>query len=149
VFLRDTIHSSRLADDSHRFLAHANLYDNITLDGAWLQSVNRGSTSTGAGFTGTQHVFWNTRVQRNHPTARGVAIESAQFGHGYLLGSTAAAGQTAVLRAQSFTNSTWAALPQQGAPTDTIEAQDAVLEPPSLYEAQRALRCTREGRTCR
>lgn len=149
VFLRDTIRTSRLADDSHRFLAHANLYDNVALDSAWLQSVNRGSTSTGAGYTGTQHVFWNTRVTRNHPTARGVAIESAQFGHGYLLGSIAAAGQTATLRPQSFTNSGWAALPGQGAPTDTVESQGALLDPPSLYEAQRALRCMREGLSCR
>jgi hypothetical protein len=150
VFLRNTIRDSRLSDDAHRFLAHANLYDSIALDRAWLQCVNRGTTSTGAGFTGTQHVFWNTRVLANHSTVRTVAVESAQWGHGYLLGSTAAPGASAVLRPQSFSNSGWAALAQQGdPPRDTVEAEGVALDPPSLYEAQRALRCARESLPCR
>ncbi len=148
VFLRDTTVNSRYSDDSHRFLAHANLYDNFQLDRAWLQSVNRGTTSTGAGFTGTQHVFWNTHVAANHASARGCAIESAQWGHGYLLGSTAAPGATALLCPTSYSNSTWARL-DQGAPTDFTEAAGTALYPPSLYEAQRALRCAREGLVCR
>ena len=147
VFLRDAIVGSRYADDSHRFLAHANLYDSLKLDRAWLQSVNRGTTSTGAGFTGTQHVFWNTSVLANHASARGCAIESAQWGYGYLLGATASPGATALLCPSSYSNSGWAAL-DQGAPTDFTEGAGVVLDPPSLYEAQRSLRCAREGLTC-
>lgn len=150
VFLRDTIRDSRFSDDSHRFLAHGNLYDSVVLDRAWLQSVNRGDTSTGAGLTGTQHVYWNTRVLANHSSASGVAVESAQWGHGYLLGSTAAAGARAILRPQSFSNAGWAALGEQGdPPRDTVEAEGVALDPPSLYEAQRALRCARERLSCR
>ncbi len=148
VFLRDTSVDTRYADDSHRFLAHASLYDGMKLDRAWLQAVNRGTTSTGAGFTATQHVFWNTHVEVNHPSARGCAIESAQWGHGYLLGGSAAPGATALLCPTSFSNSTWSRL-DQGDPVDFTEAAGAPLEPRSLYEAQRALRCAREGLLCR
>lgn len=148
VFLRDTVDSSRYSDDSHRFLAHANLYDNVTLRGGWLQAVNRGSTSGGAGVTATQHVFWNTRVAQNHASARGCAVESAQWGYGYLLGSTATSGSTARLCPMSYSNSEWAAL-DQGAPTDVTESEGTALFPASLYEAQLALRCAREGIPCR
>jgi hypothetical protein len=148
VFLRDTVVDSRYADDSHRFLAHANLYDNVTLDRGWLQSVNRGTTSSGAGFTGTQHVFWNTHVTANHAQARGCAVESAQWGYGYLLGSLAASGATARLCPTSYSNRRWAAL-DQGAPTDVTESEGAPLAPESLYEAQLALRCARESIACR
>ena len=51
VFRDVRIVRSRFADDSHRFLAHANLYDRVVLESGWLQAVNRGTTSTGAGFT--------------------------------------------------------------------------------------------------
>lgn len=147
VFLRDLSVNTRYGDDSHRYLAHANLYDGVRLDRAWLQAVNRGTTSTGAGFTSTQHVFWNTHVVANHPSARGCAIESAQWGHGYLLGGTSDPGATALLCPMSFSNATWARL-DQGDPVDFAEAEGVLLEPRSLYEAQRALRCAREGLTC-
>ena len=148
VFLRDASVDTRYADDAHRFLAQAVLFDNASLDGAWLQAVNRGTTSSGAGFTATDFVFWNPHVLRNHPTARGCAVESAQWGHGYLLGSTAAPGATALLCPTSFSNSGWAAL-DQGAPQDFTESPGVALDPPSLYEAQRALRCARDGIVCR
>ncbi len=148
VFLRNTVTDSRYSDDSHRFLAHANLYDNVRLDRAWLQAVNRGSTSGGAGFTATQHVYWNTRVRANHATARGCAIESAQWGYGYLLGSVAETGATARLCPTSYSNSEWAAL-DQGSPADETESEGRELFPASLYEAQLALRCARERIACR
>lgn len=149
VFHEDTVITSRMADDSHRFLAHANLYDQVDLQGGWLQTVNRGTTSTGAGFTGTQHVFWNTHVTTNHATARGCAVESAQWGHGYLIGSSAAAGATATLCPSSTSNGYWASL-DPGTPTDTAEGEGMgdTLYPPSLYAAQLARRCAASGLTC-
>ena len=149
VFRDDVIHTSRYTDDSHRFLAHANLYDRIDLDSGWLSAVNRGTTSTGAGFTATQQVFWGTHVTAFHPTARGCAIESAQWGYGYLIGSSGVHGAMPHLCPTSFTNSTWAAL-DQGAPSDVVEGEDMAdtLTPHSLHQAMLDLRCARDGLTC-
>ena len=149
VLLRVRIVDSRFSDDAHRFLANANLYDGVELDRAWLQAVNRGTTSSGAGFTATQHVFWNVRVIANHASADGCAVESAQWAHGYLVGSSAESGHDARLCPSSFSNSTWATL-DQGAPVDSVEGEGlgATLFPPSLFAEQLALRCAREGITC-
>jgi hypothetical protein len=149
VFRDVTIHRSRLTDDAHRFLAHANLYDGVVLDSAWLSAVNRGTTSTGAGFTSTQHVFWRTRVEANHPTADACAIESAQFGWGYLIGSSAASGATAELCPRSFTNGYWASL-DPGTPEDFVEGEGMgdTLHPTSLHQSQLDARCAREGIDC-
>jgi hypothetical protein len=149
VFLRMRMVDTRYANDTHRFLSHENLFDQTILDGGWLQSVNRGTTSSGAGFTGTRLVYWNTEVRRNHPTAKGCAIESAQFGDGYLIGSRAAVAQTAKLCPQSFTNGTWKTL-DSGAPVDFVEGEGKSdwLDPPSLYEAQLAKRVERQGLAC-
>ena len=149
VFLRGTMVNSRLTDDAHRFLSHANLYDGVTLDGAWLSAVNRGSTSSGGGFTATAHVFWNTLVLRNHSSAKGCAIETAQWAYGYAMGTRAPAGQSAKVCTSAVTNSYWATL-DQGAPIDFVEGegQGARLHPQSLYASQRARRCAAPGITC-
>lgn len=149
VLRRVTAIDSRYSDDSHRFLANANLYDEVSLDRAWLQAVNRGTTSSGAGFTATRHVFWRTHVIANHRSARGCAVESAQWGFGYLVGSRAEAGAMALLCPRSFSNSYWAGL-DQGAPEDLVEGEGMgeTLWPPSLFVSQLALRCAREGRGC-
>ncbi|WP_236607782.1 hypothetical protein [Sandaracinus amylolyticus] len=149
VLLRARVIDSRYSDDAHRFLANANLYDGVELDRGWLQAVNRGTTSTGAGFTATQHVFWRTRVIANHASSDGCAVESAQWGLGYLIGSSAADGADARLCPESFSNRTWAAL-DQGDPEDFVEGEGMgeTLHPVSLFAEQLALRCAREGREC-
>ena len=149
VLLRATLSRNRFSDDAHRFLANANLFDGTTLDDAWLQAVNRGVTSSGAGFTATQHVYWRTRVVTNHARADGCAVESAQWGNGYLIGSSSATGEMARLCPTSFSNSTWASL-DLGDPQDFVEGEGegATLWPISLYAAQLAERCTREGLEC-
>lgn len=140
---------SRLADDSHRFLANANLFDSVRLDGDWMQCVNRGTTSGGAGFTGTRQVWWNTVAVTSPPNRMGCVVETAQWGDGYAIGSRGEGGAMAHLCPTSFTNSGWAAL-DQGAPADFIEGEGrgATLYPQSLYDAQRALRCARDGIAC-
>ncbi len=145
VFLRAQSVSSRLADDSHRFLAHQNLFDSPVLTSAWLQAVNRRNTSTGAGFTSTQHVFWRVRTVTLHPSAQQCVVETAQFGHGYVIG-TSGPGRVCTT---CVTNSYWAA-GDQGAPTDWVEGADAgvTLYPASLYLDQRDKRCAREGLSC-
>ncbi len=149
VFYGGKLVSSRLSDDSHRFLAHANLYEGIELNSAWLQAVNRGTTSTGGGFTATEHVFWNLNVTKNHGSAQGCAVESAQFGWGYAVGTRAAAGAQAKLCADSFSNNYWATL-DLGTPDDFVEGEGmgASLFPQSLYVSQLAARCTRQSLPC-
>lgn len=149
VFYGGKLVSSRLSDDSHRFLAHANLYEGIELNSAWLQAVNRGTTSSGGGFTATEHLFWNLKVTKNHGSAKGCAVETAQFGWGYAVGSRAAAGATAKLCPDSFSNSYWAGL-DLGTPDDFVEGEGmgATLYPQSLYLNQLAERCKRQSLEC-
>lgn len=145
VLLRARPIDSRYSDDAHRFLANANLYDGTILDRAWLQAVNRGTTSSGAGFTSTMHVFWGTRTIAAHASPDECAVESAQWGHGYLIGSSPGAR----LCPMSFTNGYWASL-DQGDPTDFVEGEGMVdtLFPISLHAAQLALRCAYESIDC-
>jgi len=152
VFLRSRTESPRYSDDTHRFLSHANLYDAMVLDAAWLQSVNRGAESSGAGFTATEDVYWNTEILANHRTTvnapagfpAGVAIETAQWGWGYAIGTRAALGASADVSTKSYTNSGWAKL-DPGLPRDFVEGagKGATLEPPSLYVEQLRLRGAR------
>ncbi|MDF3070051.1 MAG: coagulation factor 5/8 type domain protein [Polyangiaceae bacterium] len=149
VFHGGKLVSSRLSDDSHRFLAHANLYEGIELNGAWLQAVNRGTTSTGGGFTATEHVFWNLHVRKNHASAQGCAVETAQLGWGYAIGTRASAGAEAKLCPKSFSNGYWATL-DSGTPPDFVEGEGmgATLFPQSLYLNQLAARCVRQKLAC-
>ncbi len=113
-------------------MAQANLYDQFTLDGSNLATVNRNSLSGGAGFTATNVVFWNTFVTRNHPQARGCAVETAQFAWGYAIGSRAAGTAQAKLCSVPFSNNSPGHDP--GWPMDFIEGEGkgATLFPQSL-----------------
>lgn len=149
VFLRARSVNARFSDDAHRLLSQANLYDNVALDGAWLQAVNRGDDSSGAGFTATQTVFWNTRVVATHTRTRrpadgftdGFAVETAQYGWGYVIGTS---GPGAAVVTRAITNSNYA-MQNQGAPEDFVEGvgRGATLFPTSLYEEQRRRRIAR------
>lgn len=147
VVLRGRSEAARYPDDTHRFLSHALLFDSMQLDGAWLQSVNRGTDSTGAGFTSTQSVYWNTHVRTTHaltkkaPHSGGVAIETSQLGWGYVIGTSAEAGASAEVATAAYQNSSYAAT-DKGLPADHVEgvAIGATLVPASLYESQLVLR---------
>ncbi len=149
VFLRARSVNARFSDDAHRLLSQANLYDNVALDGAWLQAVNRGDDSNGAGFTATQTVFWNTRVVAAHTRTRrpadgftdGFAVETAQYGWGYVIGTS---GPGAAVVTRAITNSNYA-MQNQGAPEDFVEGvgRGATLFPTSLYVEQRRRRIAR------
>lgn len=155
VFLRMSTQDPRYSDDTHRQLSHANLWDGTVLSRAWLQSVNRRSTSSGAGHTATQSVYWNTRAAVTHPSTvsasagfpSGVLLESAQYGWGYAIGTRADPGASALVSTRSYTNVGWSR-GDQGAPADHVEGvgRGATLFPASLYEAQRALRRARGER---
>ncbi len=149
VWWRGMVVSSRYSSDTHRFLAQANLFDGTTLDNAWLQAADRGTDSSGAGFTSTSLVFWNTTVKKNNALAKGCAVESAQWEWGYVIGTTASTGATAKICTTIVSNAQYAAT-DQGPPTDFTEGEGtaATLSPASLWERQRALRCARTKIPC-
>jgi len=104
----------------HHSLATANLIDASSFDDG-VSIVNRGAESTGAGHTGTENVFWNTR-------GRGF-LRSMQFANGYVIGTTDLSLQVSTL------------VPFIGdatSPADTLEGEGrgGTLDPPSLYEDQ-------------
>lgn len=108
----------------HHSLATANLIDASTFDDG-VSIVNRGDESTGAGHTGTQNVFWNTR-------GKGL-LRSLQFGIGYVIGTDGL---------EVVTSSDTPFIGPGTAPDDFVEGAGAAatLTPPSLYEDQKKRR---------
>lgn len=90
-------------------------------------------------------VCWRVSTTSVHPSVQQSAVETAQFGHGYVIG-TSGVGRVCT---SCVTNSYWGA-GDQGAPVDFVEgaAAGATLQPASLYLDQRAKRCAREGLAC-
>ncbi len=111
----------------HHSLAMANLIDASSFDDGW-SMINRAFLSSGAGHTGTESVLWNVQGSGQ--------VRSWQFGRGYVIGSA----ETLDVRT---------ALPSPAAagtePEDYAEGigRGVSLEPPSLYEDQRARRLAR------
>ena len=81
---KDGMHGS----DFHMFLSLANLLDNVTCDGDFLEA--RAFRPWGGnpvhGVTTTQSVFWNTRGL-HYSLERPVLVYSHQFGDGYVIGT--------------------------------------------------------------
>jgi hypothetical protein len=110
----------------HHSLATANLVDASVLEDGWL-GVNRGTSSSGAGHSATENVLWNV--------SGGGRIRSFQWGWGFVIGTSP--------ELEVVTDGVpWEQLGTE--PLDLVEGAGlgAGLEPPSLYEAQRALRRT-------
>ncbi len=117
-----------LSSDYHRYLAHANLVDNMQLDGSVWEAFQRGNQSVNAGHTTTQSVFWNVRPGPNG----GCYIRSEQYGVGYIIGTNC--------------NLDVAGTPQD-APNDFVEGQGKqdTLLPRSLYIDQLSRRRFGQG----
>lgn len=115
------------ASEFHHSLATANLIDSSTLDDGW-KALNRYTESTGAGQTGTENVFWNTRG--------GGTLVSMQYGLGYVIGTEGVTVQT------TGTLATYPHAYMGTEPEDFTEGLEAGAElmPQSLYENQRARR---------
>jgi len=120
VFLRGTLVTSRLTDDSHRFLSHANLYDGVTLESAWLSAVNRGSTAP-AEVSQQRATSSGIPSSQKHSSARSCAVETAQWAYGYAIGTRAATGhrpKSAPPRSPTATGH-----PGSGLPVDFVEGE--------------------------
>ncbi len=113
----------------HHSLAMANLVDSCTVEDGW-SAVNRGAYSSGAGTTATETVFWNV--------SGGGVLRSTQWGHGYVIGSSA---DMALTTDSSAIIPPFIGWPQSmNAPDDWVEQQDGPLAPSSLYDDQLARR---------
>ena len=85
--------NSKYASDFHMYLSMANLIDNFTVDKDYLESTFRPYGSDVIhGYSSTQSVFYNTKGIAYHPD-RDYIIESRQFKHGYIIGTSGAADQ--------------------------------------------------------
>lgn len=115
----------------HHSLAMANLIDDCTLLDGWL-ATNRGSWSTGAGITAVENVFWNPHG--------GGTITTKQHGWGYVVSDGDVHVRSDLMRFEFFDQTA-------SAPEDFIEEvpEGLTLDPPSLYEDQRARRLGRRA----
>lgn len=112
------------SSETHHALATANLFDSNEIHDGW-KSVNRLAESSGAGHTATESVYWNNVGDG--------ALTSFQYGRGYVIGTTGLRVQTEVLEIYESLGT---------APEDWTEGLEAgaQLDPPSLFEDQRARR---------
>lgn len=146
VFWSVVSNDSVYASDSHQYLSHQNLYDGLRQRGSWLQAVNRGHSSGLAGFTATEQVFWGVKSSDLPDRAAGCAVETGQFGHGYVIGTSGVGEICRDVRSQPY----WATIDQDEQTPDWIEGfgKGKDLLPASLYLDQRRKRCDREGLGC-
>jgi mannan endo-1,4-beta-mannosidase len=83
--------NSKYSSDFHMYLSMSNLFDVTTVDKDYLESTFRPWGGTVIhGYSSTQSVFYNTIGLNYHPN-RDYIIESRQFGHGYIIGTSGAA----------------------------------------------------------
>lgn len=86
VILDCVARDGALASDFHMYLSLANLFDNVTCDGDFLEArAFRPFGNPVHGVTTTQSVFWNIRGLRY--AARPFLVDSHQFGDGYVIGT--------------------------------------------------------------
>ncbi len=91
VILDCTAKDGDLASDFHMYLSLANLIDNLTCEGDFIEA--RALRPWGGpihGITTTQSVFWNTRGLRyaaKHIGGSPALVYSHQFGDGYVIGT--------------------------------------------------------------
>ncbi|HSI10375.1 MAG: glycosyl hydrolase family 28-related protein [Rariglobus sp.] len=80
--------NGKLGSDFHMFLSLANLLDNITCEGDFLEAraLRPWGGNPMHGVTTTQSVFWNTKGLR-YSLERPVLVYSHQFGDGYVIGT--------------------------------------------------------------
>jgi mannan endo-1,4-beta-mannosidase len=80
--------NSKYSSDFHMYLSMANLFDATTVDRDYLESTFRPwGGSVLHGYSSTQSVFYNTTGLAYHPN-RDYIIESRQFRHGYIIGTS-------------------------------------------------------------
>ncbi|WP_167747010.1 carbohydrate-binding protein [Cohnella luojiensis] len=134
VIHNSTSNTPRLASDFHMHLSMANLFDNMTMNGDFIQAVYRPYGTIEHGWTTTQSVIWNTNGIAYAPGQSSI-VTSKQFGQGYVIGTRGAANGVTYTVPGS----------DGSAPQDLVEGigTGADLSPQSLYLDQKAKRDSR------
>ncbi|MFS0725420.1 S-layer homology domain-containing protein [Paenibacillus sp. 1P07SE] len=128
--------------DFHQYLSMSNLLEGMILDGDTIEASVRPYPSSSPtykhGQTTSQTVIWNTTGVRAHPNLGGIAVDSRQHGHGYVIGTQ---GQDTEVRVTPVLHAG-----RNTAPVDFTEGigQGAELLPQSLYGDQWQQRQARE-----
>ncbi|MDQ0900551.1 glycosyl hydrolase family 28-related protein [Paenibacillus sp. V4I7] len=131
VIHNSTSNFPRLASDFHMHLSMANLFDNMTMNGDFIEAVYRPYGTIEHGWTTTQSVIWNTNGIA-YAAGQSSIVKSKQFGQGYVIGTRGAAnGVTYTVPASDGS-----------APQDLVEGIGTGLDlvPQSLYLDQKAKR---------
>ncbi len=85
--------NSKYSSDFHMYLSMSNLFDVTTIDKDYLESTFRPwGGSTMHGYSSTQSVFYNSIGKNYHPN-RDYIVESRQYKHGYIIGTSGAANR--------------------------------------------------------
>ncbi len=85
--------NSKYSSDFHMYLSMSNLIDNFTVDRDYLESNFRPyGGNVIHGYSSTQSVFYNTKGRAYHSN-KNYIIESRQFKHGYIIGTSGQADQ--------------------------------------------------------
>ena len=123
--------NSKYSSDFHMYLSMANLIDNFTVDKDYLESTFRPYGGDEIhGYSSTQSVFYNTKGKAYHPE-RDYIIESRQFKHGYIIGTSGPADQVKLDPVEGTING----YSYKTAPRDFTEGigKGGELVPKSLY----------------
>jgi hypothetical protein len=87
VLTRCTTKDGSLPSDFHMYLSQANLLDDVTCDGDYLECRYRPYAGPMHGESGTHNVFWNTHGLRYAGPKRQFIVDSRQQGPGYVIGT--------------------------------------------------------------
>ena len=86
VLWRSTSKDGSLPSDFHMYLSQANLLDNVTCDGDFLECRYRPYAGPMHGESGTHNVFWNTHGVA-YANKKPFIVYSKQHGPGYVIGT--------------------------------------------------------------
>lgn len=121
------------ATDFHMHLSMANLIDNFTADGDYIDAGFRASGSSRGRhmYTTTESVIWNTKSIKQFGNLSYV-VNSKQFGYGYVIGTSGVAPGVHLYPLEGTSNS---GVPYNTAPVDFAEGvgNGKTLIPQSLY----------------
>jgi beta-mannanase len=138
-----TAENSKYSSDFHMYLSMANLFDVTTVDKDYLESTFRPwGGSVLHGYSSTQSVFYNTTGLNYHPS-RDYIIESKQYKHGYVIGTSGNAFKVRLDPTVGTTNG----YAYDTSPRDWAEGigEGSDLYPQSLYLDQLERRKNRNG----
>ena len=96
--------NSKYSSDFHMYLSMSNLFDVFMVDKDYLESTFRPyGGDVIHGYSSTQSVFYNTNGKAYH-SSKDYIIESRQFGHGYIIGTSGEANKVKVDPVQGTIN---------------------------------------------